>query len=401
MLFSGGVVVKISFLKISLRGLANISIEFFLFSLLLTGFFYGRIKKIYILATKFLSKSSSLLILFGLFLYSWWWGYSYPVKVDGDGVGYYSYLRSAVMDGDLKFENEFERLESWKYGLPLPTEKTSKGYVPNPYSIGPAVLWFPFFLLALLISQLINLLGGNILVDGYSPIFVIFTSAGTKIFGLLGIIFLWKSLRLFYKGKTPLISTVFITLATPITYYLCFEPFMSHLHSFFLISVMLFFWLRNLEVESYKKWFILGVLNGLIALTRWQDATFSLLPPLFSVLNSLSFRNILSFFKKYTPYFIVYILAFFIVFLPQMIVFKIIYGFWFGIPQGRDFVGLIPKYLLQVLFSPLHGLFQWHPIILFSLVGLLWSTLKKNKLTAVLLAGFLFQWLFNSTLPQW
>lgn len=150
-----------------------------------------------------------------------------------------------------------------------------------------------------------------------------------------------------------------------------------------------------------KKWFILGIINGLIALTRWQNATFSLLPPLFLISNSLSFSSILSFFKKYTGYFLVYTSTFFIVFLPQIIVFKIIYGFWFGIPQGQAFIGLIPKYLFKVLFSPLHGLFCWHPILLFSLAGLLRSTLKKNKLTAVLLIGFLFQWLFNSTLPQW
>lgn len=252
-LFSGGFVLKVGFLKISLRGLANISIEFFFFSFLLTKFFYGRVKKIYNLATKFLSSYSSFLILSVIFLYFLRWGYSFPVKVDGDGIGYYSYLRSVVMDGDLRFGNEFERLESWKYGLPLPTEKTSTGYVPNPYSIGPAILWSPFFLLAFLISQLINLSGGNILVDGYSPIFVIFTSAGTKILGFLGIIFLWKSLRLFHSRKISLISTIFITLATPLTYYLLFEPFMSHVHSFFLISVMFFFWMRELESESYKK----------------------------------------------------------------------------------------------------------------------------------------------------
>lgn len=403
-LVSGGFSLKFGFLKISLRGLSNISIEFFISSFLLTVFFYKKVRNIYSLIEKSLSKSSffiSFLILLILFLYFWWWGYSYPVKVDGDGVGYYSYLRSIFMDGDLNFANEFEKLESWKYGLPLPSERTFTGYVSNPYSIGPAILWSPFFLLAFLISHIINLFGGNVSIDGYSTLFVIFASSGTKIYGFLGIILLWKSLRLLYKEESSFFSTVFMMLATPLTYYLAFEPFMSHVHSFFLISLMLYLWLRNLREESFKKWFILGGINGLIALTRWQDATFFLLPPIFLILNSFSLRNVLHWFKKNISYFILYILTFLIVFSPQIIVFKIIYGFWFGVPQGKDFIGYVPKYLFEVLFSPKHGLFNWHPILLFAFLGLLSNTLKKNLLGGVFLTGFIFQWLFNSTLPQW
>ncbi len=403
-LISGGFNIKLGFLKISLRGLSNISIEFFISSFLLAIFFYKKVRNIYSLVAKFFSRSShllSFLVLLILFLYFWYWGYSYPVKVDGDGVGYYSYLRSIFMDGDLNFANEFEKLESWKYGLPLPADKTSTGYVPNPYSIGPVILWSPFFLLALLITHIINLFGGNVLIDGYSSIFVLFTSAGTKIYGFLGIILLWKSLRLFYKEEPSFFSTVFMMLATPLTYYLAFEPFMSHVHSFFLISLMLYLWLKNLGEESFKKWFSLGAINGLIAITRWQDVTFFILPPIFLILNSFSFRHVLHWMKKNIGYLILYIFTFLVVFSYQIIVFKIIYGFWFGIPQGRDFVGYIPKYFLEILFSPKHGLFQWHPILLFSIAGLLLSILKRSLLNGIFLIGFLFQWLFNSTLPQW
>src|SRR5688500_3190536 len=59
-----------------------------------------------------------------------------------DSPGYFAYIRSLVFDGDLDFRNEWEH-----WGLKaLPT--TATGRMANPYPIGPALLWAPFFLVA-------------------------------------------------------------------------------------------------------------------------------------------------------------------------------------------------------------------------------------------------------------
>src|SRR5579862_7945013 len=68
--------------------------------------------------------------------------------VRGDGVGYYAYLRSALIDHDLRFENDFlagnesflmSRMDA--QGHLLPELYTRTGYVGNHFSVGPAILW--------------------------------------------------------------------------------------------------------------------------------------------------------------------------------------------------------------------------------------------------------------------
>src|SRR5215472_14986098 len=73
--------------------------------------------------------------------------------VRGDGVGYYAYLRSALIDHDLRFENDYlQANESFviskvdAQGKLLPRLYTKTGYVENHFSVGPAILWVPVLL---------------------------------------------------------------------------------------------------------------------------------------------------------------------------------------------------------------------------------------------------------------
>ena len=63
--------------------------------------------------------------------------------VNGDAIQYYAYLRSLAIDGDLDFTNDYQIL----YGThDTSSSDTATGRPPNIYSIGPALLWSPFFL---------------------------------------------------------------------------------------------------------------------------------------------------------------------------------------------------------------------------------------------------------------
>src|SRR3954469_6496866 len=72
----------------------------------------------------------------------------------GDGNGYYAWLRSPVIDHDLQFGDEFARGDPAFLqtvfapdGSYLPGMITETGYLRDQWSVGPAVLWAPFFLL--------------------------------------------------------------------------------------------------------------------------------------------------------------------------------------------------------------------------------------------------------------
>ena len=340
------------------------------------------------------------LLLFLLFTLVLLWSWDIPLRIEGDGVGYYSYLRSAVIDGDLKFANESKTLESWRYGLPLPTDNTQTGFVPNPYSIGPALLWSPFFLLVLISGPLLAPLGLSFPLDGYSLPFLYGVSLGARIYGLLALWMLYRSLRRLFSPFVSLTALLAVWLATPLTYYFVAETFMSHLLSFFAVSLLIYTVSLHGGRKSPLGWSLIGASLGLTGLVRWQDLTFGILP--LAVLLALWFG------KRLTPKERLLTGAAFgggalVVLLPQLFIFRILYGFWLGIPQGTEFVSLVPRHLWEVLFSPLHGLFSWHPLTLLAVIGLLAATTRRVwRVTALwFLTAFALQVLFNSTLPQW
>ena len=84
-----------------------------------------------------------------------------------DGIGYFSYTRSLIMDRDLKLSNELKAYnvsQNSVYFYP-----THDDYISNLFAIGTSLAWIPSFLLAHLLTLLINLFAGSALAtDGNS-----------------------------------------------------------------------------------------------------------------------------------------------------------------------------------------------------------------------------------------
>src|SRR5258708_38681796 len=95
--------------------------------------------------------------------------------VRGDGVGYYAYLRSALIDHDLNFENDYlagnksfvmGRVDA--QGHLLRELYTKTGHVENHFSVGPAILWAPVLVTVHLAVVLRDHFGAHIPADGHS-----------------------------------------------------------------------------------------------------------------------------------------------------------------------------------------------------------------------------------------
>jgi hypothetical protein len=78
-----------------------------------------------------------------------------------------------------------------------------------------------------------------------------------------------------------------------------------------------------------------------------------------------------------------------LVFAPQLVVWRRLYGAWLTSPYASDhdppFYWLQPQ-IGSVLFSTFHGLFAWHPIYAFALVGLAVVARSDRRLALGLLA---------------
>src|SRR6476646_3856244 len=91
----------------------------------------------------------------------------------GDGNGYYAWLRSPMIDHDLRFDNEFRhgdpaflRTAYDANGDLLPGMVTETGYVRDQWSVGPAVIWAPFFVLGAAVAWAGRQMGVNWPADG-------------------------------------------------------------------------------------------------------------------------------------------------------------------------------------------------------------------------------------------
>lgn len=288
----------------------------------------------------------------------------------GDGRYYYAYLRSAVVDHNLDFRNEFEHFS-------CPLELTQTGKIANKFSIGPAFLWSPFFLTTHLLLRLFNFPA-----DGFSHPYQIAVGLAAVFYGILGLWLSFKVVEEYFSPKIALISTFSLWLASNLFFYTAVDPINSHAVSFFVASAIVFTLTKYSQEGKGRQLVILGLLTGLLAMIRTQDLVF-ILPILAWLLKERQKKIRLAFNK-------VSIFLFFVLvgFLPQLGVWQLLYGELKNpyLIQGETFNWLRPQWL-TVLFSSNNGLFYYSPILLLALIGLF---LARKRSFLVMGGIFLF-----------
>ncbi|HWO31952.1 MAG TPA: hypothetical protein VNO32_24415, partial [Candidatus Acidoferrum sp.] len=119
--------------------------------------------------------------------------------VRGDGVGYYAYARAPLIEHSLDFTHDYqsanesfrgERLD--ESGQPKTGYRTITGHLDNHFTVGPAVLWSPFLLVAHGGVLLARELGASIRADGFSAPYRYAMAIGTAIYGFLALLFAFR-----------------------------------------------------------------------------------------------------------------------------------------------------------------------------------------------------------------
>ena len=161
---------------------------------------------------------------------------------------------------------------------------------------------------------------------------------------------------------------------------------MSHAPSMFAVSLFLY-----LLYFYPSRGGILGLSAGLMLLVRWQDAIF---------LCALLYKTIFDYTPKkdFTKLknFIITIVTAFITFIPQLLLWKNVYGKFILIPQGNNFINWFTPKIPDILFSTQHGLISWTPVILICLIGLILFYQKEKKIFLSLVTIFLLNLYVNA-----
>lgn len=307
-----------------------------------------------------------------------WWGLATVVAcllvnpyVRGDGNGYYAWLVSPVIDGDLDFTNQFERADPLFRGLVFaadgvvrPEIVTSTGRVGNQWSVGPAVVWAPFFLAAHAGVGLARLAGATVPADGYSWPYLWSVSLGTVLYGMLA---LWLSARtaiaMGYQRGTA-VAVIGIGLASSLPVYQIFLPF--HVHALAACAVAAFVWwgLTRHASHRVRDWAIWGGLAGLMV----QVYHLNLILVVVAVVVWLPLvrRDGLSRALRAGG---VFTAAAVLMCAPQLVGKWLVYGRPWITGYQDQFIWTEPR-LWETALSANHGWLLWTPIVACALVGL-------------------------------
>jgi hypothetical protein len=333
--------------------------------------------------------------------------------VRGDGVGYYAYLRSTLIDHDLRFENDYLAAnESFviahidAQGRLLPHLYTKTGYVENHFSVGPAILWAPVMLVVHGAVLLADHFGANVVADGYSRPYLFAVALTTASYGFLSLYLAFRIARKYFDDQWTFLATLGIWMASSLPVYMYFNPSWSHALSAFSVALFLWYWDRTRLQRTAGQWAILGSAAGLMGNVYYPNVILLIFPALEGVFllraRQLDSGQLTPPIQKLALNGAIFLMVFFVALCPTFITRQIIYGspFETGYPAILTWNWTSPA-LLKVLFSSDHGMFSWTPVLILATVGLPFLIKRDALLGGGALLTFLAYYYFISSYPDW
>ncbi|MEW6365046.1 MAG: hypothetical protein AB1714_10455 [Acidobacteriota bacterium] len=301
--------------------------------------------------------------------------------VASDGKFYYVYLPSILFDHDLDFENDYELIGARRFEGE--TALTREGYVTNLFSVGPAILWSPFFLLAHAVTKVGNVFGAGWPADGYGHQYMAFVVLGNCLYGCAGLFLLYLTLRRRFEMFVSASSALVAALGTTMIFYFGDRAFFPSAAQFFAISFLLYGSLFRDSREVLGSPVRLGIALGLVVLVKATDVVFGIVPLAASLPHVLeSIRRREWRFVRQAMVVLVIVLA---INVPKIIVKQTLHP-W-GDPRLRTgFLHPLQPFVMEQLFSTRRGLLTWSPVLWIAAAGLLpLARRNRRELLVVLL----------------
>jgi hypothetical protein len=278
--------------------------------------------------------------------------------VVSDATYYYSYLPAFFIHADPAFN--FAQNDTVKYGGFIYLEVNELGRNNVRTTMGVAYLYAPFFFIG---HALAHISGDE--TDGYSAPYRMMLLWAGVFYLILGLVFLRKILLRYYSDIVVALALLLIVLATNLFYYSAFENSMSHVYSFFMLTVFLHLMLLFFEKPSRMLAFSWAFIFGIIVLMRPSNILFAIIPIFWGIINKESLLNRIVFYKKNFSLFPFMIFGAILPILPQMLYWYYVSGSFihYSYPEEARFYFDNP-HILKGLFSFRKGWFLYTPIML-------------------------------------
>lgn len=282
-----------------------------------------------------------------------------------DEVEYFAFLRSLAFDGDLSFENEYQYFANRGAGGAgfhdtfLAERFTRAGRRLNFATIGPALLWAPFYA------------GGHVAAgmvgapqDGYSQPYITAVAFGSAAYGWLAI-FLSAHIAQRFFGR-GICAALAVFAGTPLLFYMYVAPPFSHACATFAVTLSLWTWLRVRDTWSLRGVVLLGLTVGLMANMRDQAGLFAIGPALDFSRWALQRQA----WRRTAALTFAGVVASVVAYAPQLLASRAVNGHFGPHESIGNKMSWASPHALGVLVDMEHGWLWWTPLALLSLAGL-------------------------------
>jgi hypothetical protein len=329
-----------------------------------------------------------------------------------DAIEYYVYDRSIYFDADLDFTNDYQGfydrnpngLTKFKEGFIDRRNPSGKSINNGP--VGSAILWAPFFLAGDGIAHLLHAARASVAADGFSLPYIWAVSIGAALYAGAALLLTYWLTSQITDHCAAFWASLVIWLGTPAFFYSHLAPTYAHATSWFATAALLAVWYRTRERRTWMGWVALGLLGGLVAMIREQDAVFLLIPVVDEILRLMAglrrrtkqWWNDLS---RTLAGGILYGVVAVVAFIPQLLVYRSLNGAFRPSAEVSDKLRWNAPNALRVLFDPAHGLFFWTPILLVAVFGIACLIRRDARLGASLATGFALTLYLNGSFQTW
>lgn len=330
-----------------------------------------------------------------------------PIRADGEG--YYANLPSYVIYGDpsleqnaiAQYDGEYPR---WTFIRRQP----ETGRFMNTYNLGVSLLMLPFFLVAHGLTWAMQSMVAtpgvyafNHPLNGYSFFYQHGAGLAGLVYFLLAIAILKRTLERQFGRSATLFALTCVVFGTNLLNYGTGETVHAHASTLFLVSCLL--WLVPLwhaDPASRRKSLALGIVCGLLYLTRPLNVLFFALWPLYGLQSWSEVRARPAFFWRHRASLAWAGLALLVLLIPQFMAWKYATG-RFLVNAYQGYYGWVWPRLGTFLFSIYKGMFFWFPATALAAVGFLplfrqsrawfWTILGTTALFVVTVSSY-YKW---------
>ncbi|MBL7691933.1 MAG: hypothetical protein JNM41_10095 [Flavipsychrobacter sp.] len=316
--------------------------------------------------------------------------------ISWDVSGYYWYLPSILIYHDLKKQSfKDEILQKYKptnldfqQGVLLPN-----GNYVMKYSAGMSIMYLPFFLTANCIAKPLGYPN-----DGFSKPYQVSIQIGGVLISILGLWTLRRLLMFYFADRVIAICLFLIACGTNYLNYAAIDSGMSHTWLFTLYSLLLYFTIRYYRESRLIFAVLIGLLVGLLTITRPTEIISCLIPVLWPLnrLSKSSIRQHLSFLFENRFGIFISLFAAVAVMSIQLIYWKYVTGEWLFYSYGSQGFYWTNPYLVKYSLNYRCGWLVYSPMMSLAVIAILPFILWGRNRVAIISFLLLFYYLVSA-----